>query len=145
MYFGELTGREREPSAGPWQKTSLQQKVFWTLLMWTCCFVRSHLVSQSNLCASADGSRSWGIQNPEFPLLLLGTRPWGLPCEDVLTQRAWIPQLSSLWEWHNAGRRRNSSSSILHPAISRVQVSGMAWSRWDELPLLISSHSPQLF
>lgn len=144
MCFGELTGREREPSAGPWQKTSFQQNVFWTLLMWTCCFVRSHLVSQSTLCASADGSRSSGIQNPESL-----SCPWGQGPGDPPGRVCWpwVPQLSPLWEWHNAGRGTKSPRSILHPAERQGQAGGMAWSTWDdgELPLLRSSHSPQLF
>lgn len=152
MYFGELTGRGREPSAGPWQKTSFQQKVFWTLLMWACCFVRSHLVSQSNLCASADGSRSSGIQNPKFPLLVLGTRPWELPlwgCADPLHPASLDPTselfvgMAQCW--------KEEKFPKFHAPSSWKQGAGRwdgvrAWSRWDGvLRLWTGSHNPQLF
>lgn len=148
MYFGELTGRGREPSAGPWQKTSFQQKVFWTLLMWTCCFVRSHLGSQSNLCASADGS---GIQNPELPLLLPGPGPGDSPagCADPLHPASLDPPaelfvaMAQCWE--------EEKFLKFHSPCSWKQGAGRCDGRrargtWDaELPLLISSYSPLLF
>lgn len=146
MYFGELTGKGREPSAGPWQKTSFQQKVFWTLLMWACCFVRSHLVIQSNLCVSADGSGSWGIQKPQFPLLT------GLPlggCADALHPASLDPTAELFVGMAQCWKEERFPK--IHPPSSCKQGAGRwdsrrAGSRWDgELPLLISSHSPQLF